>query len=557
MQHDVLVVGAGLAGMRAAHAAQLKGADVAIVTKVHPVRSHSNAAQGGINAALTDRGDNWEEHAYDTVKGSDYLGDQDAITVMCQEAGQEIINLEHMGVIFNRDDQGRLGIRAFGGQRQARTFFVADFTGQALLHVLFEQIIKANVRIYEEWFVTSLVIEDGQCRGAVALEIRTGELHLIRAKAVILATGGLGRAFEPSTNALICTGDGMGLAYRAGAPLMDMEMVQYHPTTLKGSGILITEGARGEGAFLLNSEGQRFMETYAPNMMELASRDVVSRAAQTEINEGRGVDGCVFLDCRHLGEKVISEKLSQIKDIAADFVGVDLTREPIPIRPGMHYHMGGIKTDIDGVTRVPGLLAAGECACVSVHGGNRLGANSLLDTVVFGRRSGEAAAEMSMGASFKEVSGSHLAQSEERIGELLAHEANGDSFAKIRWELGTTLNDHLSVFRSQEGMEAAQSTIRGLQERFRKVPVQDKGKVFNTNLLFTLELDFMLDCGEAVALSALERKESRGSHTRLDYPQRDDENWLKHILVARGLEEPTTEHLPVVITQWQPQMRSY
>ncbi len=557
MQHDVLVVGAGLAGMRAAYAAQLKGADVAIITKVHPVRSHSNAAQGGINAALTDRGDSWEEHAYDTVKGSDYLGDQDAITVLCQEAGQEIINLEHMGVIFNRDDQGRLGTRAFGGQRQARTFFVADFTGQALLHVLFEQIIKANVRIYEEWFVTSLVIEDGQCRGAVALEIRTGELHLIRAKAVILATGGLGRAFEPSTNALICTGDGMGLAYRAGAPLMDMEMVQYHPTTLKGSGILITEGARGEGAFLLNSEGQRFMETYAPSMMELASRDVVSRAAQTEINEGRGVDGCVFLDCRHLGEKVISEKLSQIKDIAADFVGIDLTRELIPIRPGMHYHMGGVKTDIDGVTRVPGLLAAGECACVSVHGGNRLGANSLLDTVVFGRRAGEAAAEMSMGISFKEVSGSHLAQSEERIGELLAHEANGDTFAKIRWELGTTLNDHVSVFRSQEGMETAQSTIQGLQERFRKVPVQDKGKVFNTNLLFTLELDFMLDCGEAVALSALERKESRGAHNRLDYPQRDDENWLKHILVTRGLEEPTTEHLPVVITQWKPEVRSY
>ena len=375
--HDVLVIGAGLAGMRAALAAQDSGVDVAVVSKVHPVRSHSNAAQGGINAALTDRGDTWEDHAFDTIKGSDYLADQHAVEIMCREAGQEVIAMEHMGVIFNRDETGRLGTRAFGGQRQARTFFVADFTGQALLHVLYEQIIKAGVRTYEEWFVLSLIVEDGECSGAVVMDIRSGEVHVIRAKAVIMAAGGLGRVFEPSTNALICTGDGMSLAYRAGTPLMDMEMVQYHPTTLKSNGALMSEGARGEGAYLINSDGERFMSTYAPSMMELASRDVVSRAEQTEINEGRGVDGCVFLDCRHLGEKVIKERLSQISDLARDFANIDMARDPVPIRPGMHYQMGGIRTDVDGVTSVPGLYAAGEVACVSVHGGNRLGAQLL------------------------------------------------------------------------------------------------------------------------------------------------------------------------------------
>ena len=377
LEHDVLVVGAGLAGMRAALAAHQSGADVAIISKVHPVRSHSNAAQGGINAALTDRGDSWEDHAYDTIKGSDFLGDQDAIEYMCTEAGGELIDLEHMGVIFNRDDEGRLGTRAFGGQQRARTFFVADFTGQAILHVLYEQLMKSDIRVYEEWFVISLIVEDGQCCGVVSMEIATGRIYVIRAKAVILCTGGLGRLFEPSTNALIVTGDGIALAYQAGAPVMDMEMVQYHPTTLKGSGVLITEGARGEGAHLLNSEGERFMKRYAPNMMELASRDVVSRSEQTEIDEGRGIDGSVLLDCRHLGEALIRERLSQILEIGMDFAGVDITKEPIPIQPGMHYIMGGIKTDMDGSTIVPGLYAAGECANVSVHGGNRLGANSL------------------------------------------------------------------------------------------------------------------------------------------------------------------------------------
>ena len=555
--HDVLVIGAGLAGMRAALTARENGVDVAVVTKVHPVRSHSNAAQGGINAALTDRGDAWEDHAFDTIKGSDYLADQDAVEVMCREAGNEVIAMEHMGVIFNRDEAGRLGTRAFGGQRQARTFFVADFTGQALLHVLYEQVMKAGVRMYEEWFVLSLIVRDGECGGAVLLDIRTGDIHVVRAKAVIVATGGLGRVFEPSTNALICTGDGMALAYRAGAPLMDMEMVQYHPTTLAGSGVLITEGARGEGAHLLNSEGERFMERYAPNMMELASRDVVSRSEQTEINEGRGIDGGVLLDCRHLGPQTIRERLSQILEIARDFAGVDIFTEPIPIRPGMHYQMGGVKTDIDGLTPVPGLYSAGEAACVSVHGGNRLGANSLLDTLVFGRRSGQHGSDRAKATPHLDVGDSAGDTDRQLIQDMLERDGSGDSFASIRKELGETMNRHLAVFRDQAGMEEALSTLNDLKDRFSRVRVADKGKTFNTNLVFTLELGFMIDCAETIIMGALERKESRGAHTRTDMPARDDATWLKHIVLTKGPEVPSVEYQPITITQWEPQVRSY
>ena len=555
--HDVLIIGAGLAGMRAALSARQNGADVAVISKVHPVRSHSNAAQGGINAALEHAGDDWHDHAYDTVKGSDYLGDQDAIEVMCREAGSEVIQMEHYGVTFSRDENGRLGTRAFGGQGKARTFFVADFTGQALLHVLYEQIMRAGVRVYEEWFVLEILVEDGECAGAVVMEIRSGDIHVIRAKAVIMAAGGLGRVFEPSTNALICTGDGMGLAYRVGAPLMDMEMVQYHPTTLKGSGVLITEGARGEGAHLLNSEGDRFMERYAPNMMELASRDVVSRAEQTEINEGRGIDGSVLLDLRHLGEPLIRERLTQILDIARDFANVNLLEEPVPIRPGMHYQMGGVKTDVDGQTPLPGLYAAGEVACVSVHGGNRLGANSLLDTLVFGRRSGEHAAELAKSKDHKDLDDSAADSEKAHIQRLMENPKSEDMFGQIRVDMGTAMNDHLAVYRNQAGMESALDTIRQLRERYQSVYVPDKGKTWNTNLVFTLELGFMLDCAEAITLSAIERKESRGAHTREDFPERDDENWLRHILVRQTEDGPALDYQSVVITQWEPQVRSY
>ena len=557
-EHDVLVIGAGLAGMRAAYTASQNGVDVAVISKVYPVRSHSNAAQGGINAALGDRGDNWEDHAYDTVKGSDYLGDQDAIEIMCREAGEEVISMENMGVIFNRDDEGRLGVRSFGGQRQARTFFVADFTGQALLHVLHEQILRLGVRVYEEWFVLSLIMEDGECAGAVVMEMKTGDIHVIRAKAVIIAAGGLGRVFEPSTNALICTGDGMALAYQVGAPLMDMEMVQYHPTTLKSNGALLSEAARGEGAYLLNSESERFMERYAPNMMELASRDVVSRAEQTEINEGRGVDGCVLLDVRHLGEKVIDEKLSQIRQLGIDFAGADMAHEPVPIRPGMHYQMGGIKTDVDGLTNVPGLYAAGETACVSVHGGNRLGANSLLDTLVFGRRSGEHATDYVRAKKHANIDDGAADVDKAQIRAMLARDGGGELFGAVRRELGETMNTHLAVYRNEEGMRSAFEKLNELRARYDKVVVHDKGKVFNTNLIFTLELGFMLDCAEAIILGALERKESRGAHTRTDMPDRDDENWLKHILISRTDDgETAVDYLPVKITQWEPKVRSY
>ncbi len=554
--HDVIVIGAGLAGMRAALAAVQNGADVAVVTKVYPVRSHSNAAQGGINAALTDRGDNWEDHAFDTIKGSDYLADQDAVEVMAREAGAEVIDMEHMGATFNRDETGHLGVRAFGGQREARTFFVADFTGQALLHVLHEQVIKSGVRVYEEWFVTSLVMDDGRCAGAVAMDMRTGDLHYLRARAVIMASGGVGRVFEPSTNALICTGDGIALAYQAGAGIMDMEMVQYHPTTLKSNGALMSEAARGEGAYLINSEGQRFMEQYAPNMMELASRDVVSRAEQTEINEGRDVDGCVLLDARHLGERLINERLSQIRQLGIDFAGKDLAYEPVPIRPGMHYIMGGIRTDVDGLTSIPGLYAAGETACVSVHGGNRLGANSLLDTLVFGRRSGQHASEWVKGQRAPST-GESVECSENRRLQSMLDRTEGELFGPVRMELGVTMNRHLAVYRDQAGMEEARATLAKLRERYESVVVHDKGRVFNTNLIFTLELGFMLDCAETIIAGALERKESRGAHTRTDIPDRDDAQWLKHIVVTRGEETPSIEYAPVTITRWQPQVRSY
>ncbi len=555
-QHDVLIIGAGLAGMRAAIAAQAEGADVAIISKVHPVRSHSNAAQGGINAALGED-DSWEEHAFDTIKGSDYIGDQDAIEVLCQEAGPSLIELERMGVIFARDDTGHLGSRSFGGSSKARTYFVGDITGQAILHVMYEQLIKHGLRVYEEWFVTDLIVEDGVCKGAVALEIRTAQLAVIGAKAVIVATGGFGRVYEPSTNALICTGDGISLAYRAGAPIMDMEMVQFHPTTLQGSGILITEGARSEGAYLLNAAGDRFMSTYAPNMMELASRDVVSRAEQTEINEGRGVNGCVFLDLRHLGEEKIRERLWQIREIGIDFVGVDIVKEPIPIKPGTHYAMGGIKTDKDGRTVLPGLYAAGEAACVSVHGANRLGANSLLDTIVFGRRSGVDAAERARTNTISLPGERYADEARRRIQALLDRPANGDRTAKIRIDMGNMMSEKVQVFRTEDELKDAVGEVKKLKERYAKVSVENKGKVFNTDLLFAIELGYLIDCAEMICVSAVERKESRGAHFRVDYPKRDDENWLKHIACTYRPEGPRLSDIPVTITRWQPQERKY
>src|SRR5688572_23015525 len=465
--HDVLVIGAGLAGQRAALAAAESGVSVGLISKVHPVRSHSNAAQGGINAALHED-DSWESHAFDTVKGSDYLGDQDAIEIMCREAPEELLHLEHIGVTFHRNERGELGTRAFGGASAARTYYVADITGQAILHVLYEQLMKhhEDVDRYEEWFTTSLLVDDnGHCVGCVARDVRTGKMETFAAKAVILASGGAGQVFKPTTNALICTGDGIAQAYRVGAPLMDMEMIQYHPTTLAGNGILITEGARGEGAHLYNAQGERFMEKYAPNKLELASRDVVSRAEQIEINEGRGFpDGTVALDITVVPRKRIHEALREIVNVGRDFAGVDITKEPIHIKPGNHYVMGGVKTDVNGLTEVPGLYAAGECACVSVHGGNRLGANSLLDTLVFGRRSGAHAAERALDMSFGKPSPRVLADEERRIQAIVGRSGTGRRVSELKAELGQTMDKYVAVFRDEAGLNEALGIVRRLKE---------------------------------------------------------------------------------------------
>jgi succinate dehydrogenase flavoprotein subunit len=560
-KHDVLVIGAGLAGQRAALAAAEEGVSVGIVSKVHPVRSHSNAAQGGINAALQE-GDSWESHAFDTVKGSDYLGDQDAIEIMCREAPEEILHLEHLGVTFHRNQEGRLGTRAFGGASQARTFYVADITGQAIMHVLYEQLMKHAELIarYEEYFTTGLVLDDdGNCVGAVLRSVADGSMELFEAENVILATGGNGQVWQPTTNALICTGDGIAMAYRAGAPLMDMEMIQYHPTTLAKKGFLITEGARGEGAHLLNARGERFMETYAPNKMELASRDVVSRAEQTEINEGRGFpDGTVALDITVVPRKRIHEALREIVLVGRDFAGVDITQEPIHIKPGNHYTMGGVKTDVDGATSIPGLYAAGEVACVSVHGGNRLGANSLLDTLIFGRRSGQHAAARAKRIEVGRPSPAVLADAERQVSELLGREpGNGRRVSELRGELGETMDQHVAVFRTGDRIQQALETVKRLQEEAQTAYIDDHGAVFNQDVLGAFELGFMLDCAECTCVAALHRTESRGAQYRTDFPERNDEEWLKHIDVTRDAEGPEISYSPVAITQWQPTERTY
>jgi len=548
-QHDILIIGAGLAGMRAAVAAP-SDLDVAVMSKVHPVRSHSVAAQGGINAALGED-DSWEAHAFDTTKGGLYLGDQDAIEAMCREAPEDILDLERLGVIFSRDEQGRIAQRPFGGAGFPRTCYAADRTGHAILHAMYEQLLKRRIAVYEEWYVTALIVEDGACRGVVAWDLIHGGLHTIRAKAVILATGGSGRIFLTSTNAVINTGDGMALAYRAGAPLADMEFVQFHPTTLKGTGILITEGARGEGGYLLNTLGERFMKTYAPQQMELATRSTVSLAIGQEILEGRGVDGCVLLDLRHLGRQRILERLPQIRALAIEFAGLDPIETPIPVRPGAHYQMGGVRTNQWTETDIAGLYAAGECACISVHGANRLGGNSLLETIVFGRRAGIRAGEYVRTVAPQALRSDQLSIEQARVQRLLAQEGSVRAW-QIREELGQTMSLNLGLVRTQESMSAAISAISALTHRAASVTVQDKGQVFNTDLVQALELESLLDVAETIVASAIARKESRGAHYRSDYPARDDHHWLTHSLIRRTPEGRALTHEPVTITRFPP-----
>ncbi len=552
--HDVLIIGAGLAGMRAAVAIP-PDLDVAMVSKVHPLRSHSVAAEGGINAAIRPE-DSWEAHTFDTVKGSDYLGDQDAIEVLCREGAEEIMTLESMGALFSRDEQGNIAQRPFGGADFPRTCYTADRTGHALVHLLYEQVLKKRIFVYEEWYVTSLIVEENVCQGAVALDLRTGELSVIGAKAVILATGGYGRVYSISTNALINTGDGMSMAYKAGTPLMDMEFVQFHPTTLKRTGILLSEAARGEGGYLINNKGERFMERYAPNKMELASRDVVSRAEQKEIDEGRGLEGCVLLDVRHLGRKQILERLPQIRDLALTYIGVDMIEAPVPITPGVHYSMGGIKTNVWGETAIEGLYAAGECACVSVHGANRLGGNGLLETVVFGKRAGMRAVERARTVREIDPSNRALKQSQDRIRHLMDR-TKGEPVWLLHEEIGKVMNQFVGIFRNREKLEKALGFIQDLRQRYDQIALRDKGRIFNMELTAAFELGAIFDLARVITASALFREESRGAHYRLDFPKRDDQRWLKHTLAYDGDTQPRLEPLPVTITRHPPQERSY
>jgi succinate dehydrogenase / fumarate reductase, flavoprotein subunit len=557
-KHDVLVVGAGCAGMRAAIEAFDAGADVAIISKIHPVRSHSGAAEGGINAALGNASeDDPEKHAFDTVKGSDYLGDQDAIQILCDEAPDDVYQLENWGAFFSRTEDGRIAQRPFGAAGEPRTAYAADITGHVLLQVLYEQLMKRDLPTYDEWFAWKLVLDDDRCQGVIAWDLMNGGLKAVGAKTVILATGGAGRLYAGTTNAYSCTGDGMTMALRAGVPLKDMEMMQFHPTTLAPSGVLITEGCRGEGAYLLNSEGKRFLERYAPNAMELASRDVISRAEQTEIDEGRGIEGNVLLDLRHLGAERILERLHGTRELSMVFAGIDPIHDPIPVRPGAHYHMGGVDTDVWGQTTLEGLYAAGEVACVSVHGANRLGGNALMETITFGKRAGRHAAEWALSHTTVTVPESVTSDAERELRTLLDRNEGERPWA-IRDELAETMHENFGVFRREDQMERQGEIVDELRERYGRVVVEDKGNVFNTDLTQALELGFLLELAACMVVSGLARKESRGAHARpYDYPHRDDENYLRHTIVTWNGDGPELGWRPVTMTKWQPQERTY
>lgn len=568
IQHDVVIVGSGLAGMRSALEI-CKDLDVAVLSKVYPSRSHSGAAQGGIAAALgNSQSDSWEEHMFDTVKGGDYLNDQDAVQEYVRAAPRVIYELEHMGCVFSRTPDGKIAQRSFGGHSKPRACFAADRTGHAILHALHEQLLKnsKSIKIYSEWYMHSLVIEGDRCNGVVVSDIRTGEVEVIQAKAVIFCTGGYGRVFKITSNAFASTADGVMAAFNAGIPLEDAEFVQFHPSGLYRQGILFSEAARGEGGYLTNGKGDRFMETYAPSRMELAPRDIVARAEQSEIDEGRGVngEGYINLDLRHLGEKRIMERLPQIRQLGIDFIGVDCIKEPLPIQPTAHYSMGGIPTDKFGQvivdaerTPMKGFFAAGECSCVSVHGANRLGTNSLLEAVVFGERAGKSALQYAQNVDFGHINESPEKTKVLKMFEEIFQRDGTESYNDIRDEMKETMMVQCGVFRDQEKLKKCISVIKDLQSRFKKGKVTDRGKLFNTELYEIIELGNMLGMAEIISTAALERKESRGGHFRTDFPKRNDEQFLKHSLISKKGDDLDLKYKSVTITKYQPKERTY
>ena len=539
--------------------------DIAIASKVYPMRSHTVSAEGGMAAVLRTDYDNFDLHAYDTIKGSDFLADQDSVEFFVKEAPRESIRLEHWGCPFSRDPDGRISVRAFGGMSVKRTLFATDKIGFHLLHTLFQTSLKfEKIKRHDEWFATSILVDNGRAEGVTAIDIRTGELVSILAKSVVIATGGCGRIYQFTTNGWIKTGDGMAMAYRAGAPLKDMEMVQYHPTLLPNTGILITEAARGEGGHLLNKDGERFLKRYVPNKMELGPRDILSRAEMTEIKEGRGLEGpygsYVNLDLTHLGAETIEAKLPFVKELAEKYLGIDPVHEMIPVRPGQHYMMGGVHTDVHGFTGLPGLYAAGEVACISMNGANRLGSNSLTECLVFGAEAGLGAAQYAtkQGApSFgNPVQGIAMEEEKRIYDRVLKHEA-GEKISTIRTEMQRGMEEHVGIYRDESNLKKACKIIGDLKQRMKNAVVEDKDHVYNTDLVSALELDFMLDIAETIAYTALARKESRGAHSRTDYPKRDDVQFLKHFVAYETGTVPRIDTMPVTITRWKPEARVY